>query len=385
MERSQLYYPAARGVWHEQRKEWRFPSGAIIRFRYLEGLGDELRYQGHEYQYIAFDELTHFDERQYLYLLSRCRTADPKMRCYVRAASNPGGPGHHWVKARFIDVAPPGATYTDPATGLTRAFVPARVTDNPMLLRADPAYIRRLEMLPDAERRAMLLGDWDAFSGQVFCEWSRERHVIEPFAVPSSWLRIRAMDWGFAKPYCVLWGAVDHDGIIYIYRELYGLRPGQIDAGTQETARDVARRVKALEADEQIAYGVADPACWANSGHDGPSIAETFAAEGVYWQPADNDRLQGKMQVHLRLRGYSEQQPGLRVFSSCVNLIRTLPVLCYDQHRVEDVDTKQEDHAYDALRYLLMSRLWTPERPQPAKPRDAWDDDDSPAQSWLSV
>ncbi|EAX47548.1 protein of unknown function DUF264 [Thermosinus carboxydivorans Nor1] len=402
IDRSRLYYPAAGGVWREQQKEWKFPSGAIIRFRYLENVGDELRYQGHEYQYIAFDELTHFDERQYLYLLSRCRTSDPALRCYVRAASNPGGPGHHWVKARFIDVAPPGKTYVDPVTGLTRCFVPARVFDNPILLRADPLYLKRLESLPEAERKALLLGDWDAFAGQVFSEWRRDVHVVEPFAIPAGWLRFRAMDWGFSKPYCILWFAVDYNGVIYVYRELYGLKPGCVDVGTQETAREVAQKVKAAEdwknfiadegvkletqlSGEKIAYGVADPACWAKTGHDGPSIAETFASEGVFWKPADNDRLQGKMQVHLRLRGWGPERPGLKVFNTCTNLIRTLPALCYDAHRPEDVDTTQEDHAYDALRYGLMSRPWAPPKEKQRK-RDAWAwDDEEKTTSYMSV
>lgn len=175
-------------------------------------------------------------------------------------------------------------------------------------------------------------------------------HVCEPFEIPSGWERLRSMDWGFTKPYAVYGGAVDYDGVVYIVNEYYGCVPGSPDTGTKETAREVANKIKHLNG-----YGVADPAIWQRTGHDGPTIQEIFAEEGVVFDKADNDRLAGKMQVHIRLR---EQK--LVIFSTCTNLIRTLPALVYDKRHVEDVDTTQEDHAYDALRYMLMSRPITP-------------------------
>ena len=390
IDKSKLIYPQFDPLckWQEQKKEWHFSRGSVVRFRYLEHVGDETRYQGHEYQYIAFDELTHFMEKQYLYMQSRCRTSDPNIRCYIRAATNPGGPGHQWVKSRFIDIAKPGKTYIDPETGLSRAFIPAKVQDNPKLVQADPLYVRRLEALPEAERRALLDGDWDVFSGQVFNEFRARRHIIHPFEIPDSWTRFVCMDWGFSKPYAVYWCAVDFDNVAYVYRELYGCKKGMPDTGTQETAREVAIHVKEIETPvETTSYRVADPAIWSKTGHDGPSIGEAFGEVGIHWARADNDRLQGKQQFHLRLRGYSEEQPGLKIFSTCEHLIRTLPALCYDDKKVEDVDTTQEDHAYDALRYGLMSRPFQPIKPEAPRRRDsyAYDEETEGDSGWMGV
>ena len=355
--------------WNEKFTQFTFPSGAVIRFRHLEYQGDETRYQGHEYQYIAFDELTHFREEQYLYLLSRCRTVFPELRCYIRAATNPGGPGHGWVKARFIDPTRSGEhPYVDPKTGLTRYFVPARVQDNPYLMKADPDYLKRLELLPEIQKKMLLYGDWDVFAGQIFTEWDRGAHVIEhPTDLPKSWPRWKALDWGFAKPYCCLWFAVDYDDQVIVYRELYGWT-GKPDEGVRETPSEVAKKIRQIERDagEKEIFGLADPAIWGNVGQSDMSIGDQFASDGVYFNRAQNNRLAGKAQIHHRLRGWGfgteNWKPGLVISEKCLNLVRTLPMMSSDPRNPEDVDTRTEDHAYDALRYGLMHREWaTPE------------------------
>ena len=191
------------------------------------------------------------------------------------------------------------------------------------------------------------------------------------------------MDWGFSKPYCILWAAVDFDGVVHIYRELYGTN-GTPNVGSCETAQEVAKRVAFLEDGERVSYGVADPACWARTGHDGPTIAEAFAQNRVGWVPADNDRLQGKAEFHARLRGFGEGKPGVKIFSSCVHLIRTIPTLCYSPKKPEDVDTDAEDHAYDCARYMFMSRPWKPVIAKAVPRRDAWEKG-SEETSWMSA
>ena len=184
IDKSQRYYrgafPAAQ--WSEARHEWRFPSGAKISFGAMQHTNDRFKYQGRAYDYIAFDELTHFTQDEYLYLLSRNRASGPGTRVYLRASANPGGIGHGWVKARFLTPAPPMQTIWEDVSMLTpdgavlnakrsRIFVPSTVFDNQILLKNDPAYAARLAALPDADKRALLYGDWDAFAGQVFSEW----------------------------------------------------------------------------------------------------------------------------------------------------------------------------------------------------------------------
>lgn len=345
-------------------------NGTKVLFRYVSSESDAEGYQGRSMDWIGVDELTKHTERTIQLLLSCLRSAKgfpPKFR----GTCNPGGKGHAWVKRKYITGTNHGnKIVVDELTGNKISFIPATVYDNTIMMLNDPAYVKRLENLPEQEKKAFLYGDWDVFIGQVFSEWRRDVHVIEPFEIPKAWPKWKAMDWGFTKPYCVKWYTCDYDGKVIVYRELYGCKPGEFNVGTQETARDVARKVKKLEINDGSVYGVADPACWAKTGHDGPSIAEVFALEGVAWSKADNDRMQGKMQIHMRLRGWGEGKPGLVYFSTCEHSIRTLPELIYDDKKVEDVDTTIEDHPYDADRYSLMSRPWTPVIAYAKKTRD---------------
>lgn len=353
-------------------------NGSLVLFRYVRNERDAETYQGQEFDYIGIDELTKHTERTIQLLLS-CLRSPQGFPPRFRGTCNPGGRGHGHVKQNYVEATNYGERIViDPITGNRRVFIPAKVYDNYVLMQNDPAYARRLENLPEQERKAFLEGDWDVFIGQVFSEWCRDIHVIQPFAIPPGWSRFRSFDWGFAKPYSVHWYAIDYDGVAYCYRELYGMKPNQPDVGTEEDPRQVAEKVKELEKGETISFGVADPAIWQKRKEirNGESVAETFAKTGIHWRPADNDRLQGKMQVHLRLRGNGKGKPGLKVFSNCVHMIRTLPQLCYDEKRPEDVDTEMEDHIYDDLRYFCMSRPWVPQEPQKKK-RDAWDDYDT--------
>jgi hypothetical protein len=358
--RSKELIPRRVAQYQEVKHRWTFANGSVLQFGSLDKSGDEYKYQGAEFSLIAFDELTHFQEGQYLYLLSRNRTTNPEIRPKVIAATNPGGPGHAWVKARWIDPAKPETVWEAPQTpeqaaaGLPprkRCFIPARVQDNQILCRADPGYVARLMELPEAERRALLDGDWDVFAGQVFKEFRRDVHVIDPFPIPPEWRRWRALDFGYTNPACVLWLALGPDETVYVYRELYV---------TGMKASELAQKVVELSRGEHITLTMADPAVFAKTGHEGESIERTLRENGLPVQKADNDRLAGKQRVHDYLTVFDgwdgKPTSRLKIFSTCTNLIRTLPQLVYDQNRPEDVDTDCEDHAYDALRYALMNR-----------------------------
>ncbi len=354
---------------------WKFPSGAKIYFRSMPNKTSYQNFQGLSYEFIGFDELTEFTEKEYMYLMSRNRANGKGSRVYIRATANPGGIGHAWVKARFIDAGAPEKTIiekniiTDPdgnsiETVRDRVFIPSTVFDNKILLDNNREYLDSLSMLPEAEKKAFLYGDWNSFTGQVFTEW-RDRpenylsgintHVIEPFVIPKHWRRYRAYDFGYSKPYAVLWFAVDEDGRAYLYRELYG--SSGANAGVKEEASVQAKRVREIENELEggnYIYGVADPAIWDESYGKSNAIVRMFEKEGVYFEKADNKRLSGKMRVHQRLAFDSEGRPGLYVFKNCCQTIRTLPSLVYSQINVEDVDTECEDHIYDALRYFVM-------------------------------
>ena len=354
-----LYSKAFPGAkWREQEKEWRFPSGAKIEFGYAENMTDALRYQGQSYTWIGIDELPQYPSPDiYNFLRSSLRSVDPDIPVFMRATGNPGNIGSQWVREMFVDPSFPNTAFDiniDTPVGkkvITRRFIPAKLQDNPYLMQTDD-YYAMLASLPEVQKKQFLEGDWDAFEDSAFPEFNKSIHVVDPFEVPKGWQKFRAADWGYSSPACVLWFAIDYDNNLWIYRELY----------TKKITADVfARKVLELEKGEYIRYGVLDASTWAKRGDIGPSIAETMVQQGCRWRPSDRtpkSRISGKLEIHKRLKPSENEkkEPGLRIFSSCRNLIRTLPILPLDESNPEDINTDVEDHAYDALRYGCMSR-----------------------------
>jgi len=380
MELYKAAYPKAR--YNESKKVWLFPSRAKIFFGYMLHEKDKYNYQGKPYDFVGFDELTQFTMTQYEYLRSRNRPTGPGTRVYMRATANPGGVGHGWVKERFVSRAVPNTTIyakeevtkpdgTKIKIKTSRIFIPSTVFDNPKLLENDPQYIARLAIMPEAERNALLYGDWNSFSGQVFVEWindsahyedRRRTHVISPFRIPAGWKIYRGFDWGYSKPFSVGWYRIDYAGRMYRIRELYGCT-GAPDVGVKWTAQEVAKKIREIETtDENIkgrrVNGIADPAIFAENG--GESIADMMAKEGVFFDKGDHTRIAGKMQMHYRLAFDEEERPMLYIFSTCRHFIRTIPTLVYDETDVEDINTKTEDHIYDECRYVCMENPLPP-------------------------
>lgn len=380
IEKSLRYFPSAfpGAKFNESKHVWTFKNGAKLVLGSLPHPKDKYKYQGKAYDFIGFDELTHFTFEEYIYLKSRCRPNGPGTRCYIRGTANPGGVGHGWVKQRFIKAAPPMQTIWEkvavPQTDgnfrieyQSRIFVPSRIYDNQSLLDNDPGYLTRLASLPEAERRALLEGDWDTFSGQFFMEWRddpahykdrRWTHVIEPFDIPEHWKIYRSYDYGFSKPFSCGWWAVDGNGVMYRIAELYGCT-GTPDEGVKWTPDIQFRKIAEIEHQHPLLKGkeirgVADPAIF--NSQTGESVAETAAKYHIYFQKGDNSRIAGWMQCHYRLQFDEEGKPRMYVFNTCRSFIRTVPALCYSQIHAEDVDTTMEDHIADEWRYMCMTR-----------------------------
>ena len=345
----ELYPKAFPGCkYKEVEKLWNFPSGAKIEFGFLERDADVYRYQGQAYSWIGFDEITHLPtEFAWNYLASRLRTTDPKIQVYMRCTANPGGAGATWVKKRYIDPAPSYESFIG-ADGLTRKFIPARLQDNPFLA-TDGRYEQMLKALPPTQRQQLLDGNWDVSEGAAFTEFVPQLHVITPFEIPVHWERIKGIDYGYASESACIWGAVDpSDGTLIIYRELY--KKGLL--GT-----DLADLITNMElADPFSVPGVLDTACWSRTGTTGPTIGETLIRAGHKLRRADKNRIQGKIQIHEYLKVMQSGRPRIQIFNTCPNLIRELQSIPLDKKNPEDVDTHAPDHAYDALRYLIMSR-----------------------------
>ncbi len=363
---------------------WTFPSGAKIYFGSMQHKKDRTNYQGKAYDFIGFDELTHFEWDEYSYMMSRNRPTGPGTRVYMRAATNPGGIGHGWVRSRFITPAkaltPVVETYTVRTPdgkpmdlSRSRVFVPSTVFDNQKLLDNDPNYLASLAALPEAEKQALLYGRWDSFEGQVFTEWrddpahyqdQRWTHVIEPFSIPSHWRIMRGYDFGYSKPFSVGWYAADEDGRLYRIREFYGCTETP-NTGLKIDPSEQARRIREIEQTDPILKGrkisgVADPAIFDES--RGESIAAMMerSPNFLHWAPGDHTRLAGKMQFHYRFAFDTEGRPMFQVFHTCKHFIRTIPNLVYDDANVEDINSSGEDHIYDECRYVLMEHPLSP-------------------------
>lgn len=353
---------AGYAVWSGAERAFRFPNGSRLVMGYCDSDSDCAQYQGQEYEVIGFEEATNFESDWLTFIATCLRTTRTDFVPRIYYTCNPGGPGHAYIKRLFIDRA-----FHDGEDPADYVFIPAKVYDNQVLMQRDPGYLKRLEALPPARRRAHLEGDWNVYEGQVFAEWRDDpahyadgkwTHVIEPFDIPDTWRVYRSFDFGYAKPFSVGWWAVDFDGRLYRILELYGCVPGEPDTGVRWTPEQIFEQIRTTEATHPYLRGrdirgVADPAIWDAS--RGDSIADIADRYGVYFEPGDHKRLPGWMQVHYRLAFDEAGLPMLYVFRNCRDTRRTLPLLRYDAHAPEDVDTRQEDHIADEIRYLCQS------------------------------
>ena len=343
------FYPREAASYNSSKHIWTFKNGSIIDFGYIDSENDVYQYQSAEYDVIRFDELTHFTEYMYTYMISRCRGANPFPK-HIKSSTNPGGVGHSWVKTRFIDVGTPNQIHEitlENGKKNTVIFIPSLVQDNMFLLDNDPDYVSRLELLPEKEKQALLYGDWDIFDGQFFTEFDRKIHMCTPFKIPKDWRIYRTRDYGLDMC-ATYWIAMDYQMNVYVYKELYE---------SDLIVSDAARKINAMT-DEKIQIDYAPPDLWNRNKDTGKSTADIFAENGQYLTKADNNRVTGWLAVHEWLKTYKDEQgqlnSKLKIFSNCINLIRTLPALQHDEKNPNDVAVEPHEltHAPDALRYF---------------------------------
>jgi len=395
IERSKELYFRLGANWNEQKKTWSFPGGATLKFRPLERDSDAEKYQGHDYTRTYFEELTNYPSPKPVNKIKGTLRSGAGVPVGFRATCNPGGPGHNWVKERYIDPCPSGYEIIEDGEGMQRVFIPAKLTDNKILTKNDPGYIGRLKQTGSEELvKAWLGGDWNIVDGAYFDCWS-DLMIINPFEIPKEWLKFRSFDWGSSKPFSVGWWSVCGDsfngiprGAMIRYREWYGAKSANV--GLRLTAEQVASGIKDREQGDNIVYGVADPAIFAQDG--GPSISERMGASGVYWKPADNKRVAsvgrvgGWDQMRSRMIG-QDGAPMIYTFKTCKDSIRTIPMLQHDPQKMEDLDTNAEDHAADEWRYGCMSRPWVSNQEElsPNKETDCWGRKRSGGENWKTM
>jgi hypothetical protein len=346
-------YPREFYSYNSSNHMGRWKNGSIIDFSYCDNENDVFKYQSAEYDVIRFDELTHFTEQMYVYLLSRIRGANdyPKM---AKSSTNPGGVGHSWVKERFIDIGEPNVIHTIGKS--TRIFIPSKIQDNHFLLSKDPEYLNRLKNLSEKDQKTLLLGDWDVFEGQYFGEFRREIHVVEPFEIPDHWKRYIAMDYGLDM-LAVLWIARDTEGNAYCYKEIH--KPNMIIS-------EAVEEMKRINNGEHYECIYAPRDLWNRRQETGKSVADIFALNGMPLVQASVDRVGGWMATKEWIKvfdsrnletGESYKTSKLKIFTNCINLIKNLPQVLIDEKNPSDVATEPHEltHICDALRYFCVN------------------------------
>ncbi len=351
-------YPREIYTYNDAKHTGRFKNGSIIDFGYCDAEKDVYQYQSAEYDVIRFDELTHFTEDMYLYLISRVRGANdfPKS---VKSSTNPGGIGHTWVKARFIDIGAWETIHNTP-TG-TRVFIPSKIQDNKFLMDKDPDYLKRLENLSDKDKKALLYGDWDIFDGQYFTEFDRKIHVITPFIVPEWWRVYFTMDYGLDM-LAGLWIAVDDHKNAYVIDEIYipNLK-----------ISDAAEAIKAKGHKAYISF--APPDLYNRRQETGKSVVDWFHEAGIGLVKSNNNRVAGWLAIKEWLKPYEDVDgvttAPLKIFETCKNLIRTLPALQYDDKNPSDTAKEPHEltHLPDALRGFCVMNPRGSKKPEPPK------------------
>lgn len=339
----------AKGPCHYRRSdmEWVFDNGSVIEFGHLDADEDIAKYLSAQYDFIGFDEASHFTDFQMRMVGGRCRMTIAKRqaggRPHVAMATNPGGVGHGYLKRRFVKATNHGEFMVEDGVGRRLAFVPARVEDNPYI---DPAYKQWLMSLPEVERRQYLYGDWDVFAGQYFSDFSRDLHVIDPIEIPEGWQRALGADWGYRDPFATVWVAFDGDQNAYVYREF---------EMPKLTPQEQALRVRALSGAERIGVKVADPSVFGRHNGIEKPIAVQWGDAGLHVARATNARIEGWTNIREYLKPDDEGKPSIFFFSTCTRTVETLTELVHDKTKIEDA-APGDDHLPDALRYALMVR-----------------------------
>lgn len=399
---SKINYKDFGGQYNATSKSWSFPSGAQIRFKFMEQDSDTIAHDTIQYNYIGWEELTTMTRYQYIYMISRNRQSskNDNLPAFMRSATNPGGIGHKWVRERFIDPCPEGQKLIKEIIGeregrtlySERIYIPSLPTDNPYLSQD---YIDSLYNLPEAEKQTKLFGNWYSTAGEVFTEFRSKRyadeperalHVIKPFKIPEWWPKVIAIDWGWAAMTYILFGAISPEGRLYIYREYATYK-----TNTAEWANTCK---KLSEYDGNIVDVVIDPSATQKRGQQ--TIFELFVQHSSFDQArlADNDRVSGKALIHEFLRwketpasytpgvGYDVEYanrlfrmqgqkaleeyqkrftpalpetniPLMQIFDTCPLLIETIPACTPNPDKPEDVLEFSGDDPYDTLRYLV--------------------------------
>ncbi len=336
-------------------------GSGVIAFRNLD---DPSKYASAEFAFILVDELTKNPYEVFTFLRTRLRCPGlTDVETQFVGATNPGSIGHGWVKQLWMDKQFP-PEWIEPYDYRSQfAYVPSKAEDNPYL---DQSYWATLATLPENLRKAFRDGDWNIFLGQAFPDFGETTHVINPIPVPANANLYMTFDWGFGAPFSILWWWCDADNRLFLFDEWYGW-DGIANQGLRINDSEIADGIVQREADMKLGEGryiqrIAGPDCFQKKpdykgGGQGPSTAEVFAKKDLFLISGHPDRA-------LKIRAFRERiavpkdgsMPMLMAYNHCLQFIRTISNLIMDKNNIEDVDTKGEDHVYDAAALMCMAR-----------------------------
>lgn len=351
--------------YNSAKHQWTLHTGganSYVLFGHCERMDDVYKYRSAEWQYLGLDESTSFTKEIFDQLYTRVRSSVSGTKCKVRFCSNPGLIGHGWHKTFFgIGTHKPNENWTPPkAVGdsydpPSRCFIPATIFDNPALIANDPGYLARLEALPEAQKRMLLFGEWEGFSGQYFTEFERDTHVISPFKIPRHWKRYRSVDFGFSKPFSCHWHAIDERGHCYTYREAY--KTGLRDREQAQLIKKASVYNDDTNDPETFDFTIGDPRQDTRSKDTGITTQAIYHEEGIPIFPGSNSRKPGWMAMRNWLSvDPNTNTPYWQIFNSCPEVVRELEEAIHDANDIEDLDTRGSDHALDECRYFFMAR-----------------------------
>lgn len=388
IDRGTKMYARLGAQWKGDLHRWHFPSGAIVSTGHVQHEKDVENWNGKEFQFMGVDQAEQFTKHMIDFLMAQNRTSIDGLRCAFHMTFNPGGIGNAWLKNMFIKGKTPGETYKmvlalpgGIEVSRTYTFIRGTVYDNKILLKNNPQYLAVLASLPDRLKKAFLLGDFDALSGQYFDTWMEDLHVIEPFEIPKEWEIYMSMDWGYENPLSVHWWAVPPAG-----KHVYCIAEYKVDHKTSTVA---AQEIHELNKkmfgdhyirDRRVRWWAVDPSIFNTGGQTGKSIGDDFVAvmrekgddgrdERLQIIPADNSRINGWNVFRNMLAVQPDGKPYCMWFKTCTYAIESIPTLIHDEHKPEDVDSDGDDHAADDHRYFFIERFG-PKKIVPRKPYD---------------
>lgn len=386
--RTHQIFPQTGAIWLKGDQTWVWVAGprkgARLKFRHLWSVDDAASYQGHQYTWICFEELTNWPIPDAVDMLKGTLRSAHGVPCFFRATGNPGGAGHAWVKARYVDPAPLGnKIIIEPETGLARVYIPSKLEDNRILVDQDPHYELRLRQTGSPELvKAWRFGIWDIVAGAFFDDvWNPGKHILKPFAIPPTWRRRQSFDWGSSSPASLgMWAESDGErmpeGVDLWFPRGSLIRTGEWYTVEKDSSgipkTNVGQRINNKELGKGIARRskgttwsdcMADPSIFVEAGGDSlyDQIRAGAKEEGysLFFQPADNSRKSGWQTMRTMLQESAKdhaEDKGLWIFENCTDWIRTVPVLQRDKRDGDDIDTTTEDHAADETRYICQTK-----------------------------